>query len=222
MTSLGDRYLDITYGSKPLTDYPTHLAKYLAKRYRMQVGDKLLDIGCGRGELSEAFAKLGLQVTAIDQASPTIHDQGFTFIKRDFVKDGLGVNDESFDFIFSKSVIEHLYYPEKMLLDARQALALGGTIITMTPSWKHNIKIFFDDFTHRTPFTLNSLSEIHQYAGLNHVNSEYFVQLPMVWERKFLKNLSRLAGYLIPSDLRNISKTMRFSKEIMLLASAKR
>ena len=56
-----------------------------------------------------------------------------------------------FDVIYSKSVIEHFYYPEKILKEAYRVLKPGGIIITLTPDWEFIYKSFYEDFTHRTP-----------------------------------------------------------------------
>ena len=212
---LGDTYLDVTYGSKPFTEYPLQLAREIVSRLDIEVGSLVLDMGCGRGEMAEAFKALGMQVVGVDQASPTIANYSFDFHKSDLEK-GLNLESSQFDVVFSKSVLEHFYYPEKLLVEAHRVLKPGGKVVSMTPSWRHNFKMFFDDFSHRTPFTLNSLREIHQYAGFSQVEAHYFIQLPKVWRSKFLEVLSRFLGRLIP-DSAKVSKTLRFSREVMLL-----
>ena len=58
-----------------------------------------------------------------------------------------------FDVIFSKSLVEHFYYPEKIYQEMHRVLKNGGIIITMTPDWEINYKTFYEDYTHRTPFS---------------------------------------------------------------------
>ena len=83
---LGDTYLDVTYGSKPFTEYPLQLAREIVSRLDIEVGSLVLDMGCGRGEMAEAFKALGMQVVGVDQASPTIANYSFDFHKSDLEK----------------------------------------------------------------------------------------------------------------------------------------
>lgn len=46
--------------------YPDRLIARVANRSGLQIGDRLLDLGCGPGQLGIAFARLGAQVTAMD------------------------------------------------------------------------------------------------------------------------------------------------------------
>ena len=45
----------------------------------------------------------------------------------------------------------------------------GGKVITLTPDWKNTVKVFYEDYTHRTPFTMNSLNDIHLINGFDDV-----------------------------------------------------
>ena len=214
----GDKYLEITYGAKPFSDYPALLAAHLIDRFSIAANSKILDLGCGRGELAQAFQDGGNVVTGYDQASPTVQNFSFNFVKGD-LSTGLGeFPDNQFDVVFSKSVLEHFYLPEQILAEAFRVLRPGGLVVSLTPSWRHNFKMFFDDFTHRTPFTQSSLLEIHQFVGLENVQSAYFIQLPRTWNLEPLGRFARVFGQLIPDRLK-FGKTLRFSKEVMLLAS---
>lgn len=46
--------------------YPPELVAMVAERIGLEPGDRLLDLGCGPGPLAIAFARLGLDVTAMD------------------------------------------------------------------------------------------------------------------------------------------------------------
>lgn len=216
---LGNTYLEVTYGDKPFTAYPSRLASYLFEKFSMQEQDLILDLGCGRGEFLDGFHKLGMRTYGLDQAGfANSVAKGSVFEVGD-IEGRLPYPDNHFDFVFSKSVLEHFYYPEKILLEVHRILKPGGQVISMTPDWYYCVKEFHDDFSHRTPFTLNSISEIHSYSGFHGVKSQRFIQLPGVWAFPPLHVLVALTRSFAPSILKKKFKWVRFSKEVMLLAS---
>ena len=89
----------------------------------------------------------------------------------------LPFKDGYFDIVFSKSVIEHFYYPEKIFKEVFRVLKPGGKVITLTPDWTYNYKIFYEDYTHRTPFMYESLRDIQLINGFIEVQVEFFYQL---------------------------------------------
>ena len=90
----------------------------------------------------------------------------------------LPFDDNSIDIVYSKSFIEHLHYPERYLEEAYRVLKPNGIFLTLTPDWQSNYKIFFDDFTHRTPFTTVALSDAYKMYGFKDINVYKFRQLP--------------------------------------------
>jgi SAM-dependent methyltransferase len=130
--------------------------------------------------------------------------------------------DNYFDVIYSKSVIEHFYYPEKLVQEIFRVLKPGGKVITLCPDWEFNFRIYFEDYTHRTPFMQSSLRDIQLIHGFDNVNVERFRQLPILWSAwgGALVLLAEVTRIFTPSFLRTKSKWVRFSKEIMLLSSA--
>ncbi|MBU2266238.1 MAG: hypothetical protein KJ977_04280, partial [Candidatus Omnitrophica bacterium] len=56
-------YVSVIYDQKekPLTQYPDLLTEYLVKRYQLSAGQKILDLGCGRGEFLRGFVRCGLK-----------------------------------------------------------------------------------------------------------------------------------------------------------------
>ena len=149
------------------------------------------------------------------------------FSKVDLLNENIPHENDFFDVIFSKSVIEHFYYPEKIMNEAYRLLKPGGIIITLTPDWEFIYKSFYEDYTHRTPFTSVSLKDIHSICNFKEIEVKKFKQLPVLWDKsKFyyypLKILSFLTRILLPEKLRMKNKWIRFSKEIMLLSTAKK
>jgi SAM-dependent methyltransferase len=221
-------YLEISYDEKklPKTSYPQKLVEYLFKEHFKKVG-AIVDVGCGRGEFLGSFQKIGFQVSGVD-ISPAVQDlnDAFTVAQCDFERDPLPLNDHSIDFVFSKSVIEHLHCPEKLVDECFRILKPGGKAIFMCPSWVHTYwGPFYIDHTHVTPFTLPSLRQLLELSGFKIVFSEHFVQLPVLWKFPFLKIFSEVTA-LLPIPFRPLynsflpeilNKWVRFSKEKMLL-----
>ncbi len=223
------KYLETIYNenSTPFTDYPKKLISYLFNKFKMNKNQKLLELGCGRGEFLNEFVKCGLEVHGVDISD---YSEKFfselNFKKVDMENEKLPYQDNYFDFIYSKSFIEHFYYPEKIFKEAYRVLKPGGIIITLTPEWQYIYKSFYEDFTHRVPFTKVSLKDIHSMNNFSSINVESFIQLPMLFEKNFISKiyfiLSTLTRILVPDYFRMRNKWIRFSKEIMLLSSARK
>ena len=209
-----NNYLETIYDEKkkPFTDYPKKLTIYLINRFNFQKKQKILELGCGRGEFLNEFVKNFFS--------------NLNFKKVDMENEKLPYEDNFFDIIYSKSFIEHFYYPEKIFKEAYRVLKPGGIIVTLTPEWKYIYKSFYEDFTHRVPFTRVSLEDIHYISKFKSVKVESFKQLPILFEKNFYNYFFRLFSFitrvLIPDYFRDKNKWIRFSKEIMLLSVAKK
>ena len=192
----------------------------------MKKESKILEMGCGRGEFLNEFTKLGMNGFGIDLSNFAKDYCDNAEIKVvDISKDPVPYPDNSFDIVFSKSFIEHFYYPEEIFKEAYRVLKPSGIMINLTPEWNYIYKSFYDDYTHRTPFTKKSLEDIHHIAGFKNVEVQSFKQLPILWSDNFIiRNtfsvLSELTRLLVPEKFRMTNKWFRFSKELMLLSSA--
>ena len=129
-------------------------------------------------------------------------------------------NDNSFDIVYTKSFVEHFYYPEKIFKEIFRVLKPGGKIITLTPHWKFMSNFFYEDYTHRTPFTIESINDIQQVSGFKNIESYNFRQLPVIWNFSFLVFFSELTRIFLPDSLGKNFKWVRFSKEVMILSKA--
>ena len=224
------KYIEIVYSSKnkPFTNYPEKLIKELVKKFNLKSNSKILELGCGRGEFLNEFSKLGMNSFGVDVSDYAINLCKNAEIKvLDITKNPLPYDDNSFDIVFSKSFIEHFYYPEQIFKDTLRVLKPSGIFINLTPEWNYIYKSFYEDFTHRTPFTKKSLKDIYLITGFSDVNVESFKQLPILWYnniliRHFLKILSEITRLLVPDYFRMKFKWIRFSKEIMILSSGKK
>jgi SAM-dependent methyltransferase len=212
---------------KPLTTYPSIFIKHLISKYKIQNNSLILDLGCGRGEFLNELINNGMEGHGID-----ISDFAIEFCPKakinviDIEKEKIPYPDNTFDVVYSKSFVEHFYYPEKIFNEIYRVLKPGGTIITLTPEWQYIYLSFFEDFTHRTPFTNLSLREIQEMSGFKDIEVESFKQLPIIFENnffsKFFSFFSFLTRILVPEKFRMKNKWIRFSKEIMLLSAARK
>ncbi len=195
------------------------------------LGGRFLDIGCGTGKQAFAFSKYFKEIYGIDQykdaqAHFESYDRTIELSNVNLENESLPYKDGFFDLIFTKSVIEHVHNTDHFLSEARRVLSPKGRLIILTPSWKTQWRHFFDDYTHVKPFTETGLKRALNCNGLNiHCLTEFY-QLPWLWKRPGLKFLCQAIA-LLPESMKwkdpqrlEMNKTVRFSKETMLLAVA--
>lgn len=214
-------YIKNFYNEKnlPYTKYPLELCKYLFGRFEMAKRDKLLDVGCGRGDFIGGFKDLGLEVFGIDREkgnSEMLEDIEVKLI--DIENSSFPFSDETFDFVFSKSVIEHLWSPDNFIRETYRVLKPGGKIIIMTPDWQSQKKIFYDDYTHVHPYTATSSRRLLETYGFKEARSEKFYQLPVLWKYPWLKIFPKTLQLLGPVKKIHKNKFIRWSRELMILA----
>lgn len=217
------RYLDVRYNERerPFTDYPAQLTAHLTEEYlRGFRAANLLDLGCGRGEFQHGFAQLGFQTTGFDRSRPEQPRFSEKVVVGDYEQGGLPFADGEFSVLFNKSVFEHVRDISPLLRECQRVLAPGGRMVSLVPDWMAQWRHFYDDWTHVRPFTLTGLRECIQSHGFEVRDARRFRQLPLLWERPYLKPLADAACFL-PSAFKR-SKFVRFSQEWMLLVVADR
>jgi SAM-dependent methyltransferase len=226
-------YLDLKYNEtrSPRTAYPQQFARWLVENVYQGTG-RLLDLGSGRGDHLAAFAALGFAVEGVDIAPRSVElAAGFRVHRVDFDAEPLPFPPESFDYVFSKSVLEHVRNAASFLAGAREVLLPGGRAAILTPAWEYTYRrIFYSEYTHVRPFTRQSLHEALTLAGFEDVSVRYFRQLPFLWRRPALTPLAEVVR-LMPLPYRPLDEArwppmlntlIRFSKEVLLLGTGVR
>lgn len=218
-------YVNVIYNEKdkPLTSYPDELSRYLFRKYGIKKNHKLLDVGCGRGEFLNGFIKCGVEGYGVDQSDVAKrYCPNATLKQANLESESIPFDENCFDVVYSKSVIEHFHQPEILIREMYRVLKPGGLAITLCPDWYFNYRIYFEDFTHRTPFMQSSLRDIQVMQGFDNVEVELLRQLPAIWKYPWLLPAAEITRVLAPEFLRSRSKWVRFSKEVMLLSSARK
>lgn len=115
-------------GSKRL-DFIFKMAKKLAP-------DRILDVGCGTGELTIPLGLINSSVLGID-----VHEGSIDLAKTKNIFDNvkfkaIDINevDQLFDLTISCQVLEHLSDPSKMLKEISRVTKHDGTIIVTVPN----------------------------------------------------------------------------------------
>ncbi len=209
--------------------YPQLLCNHIVEEYLSKTGSvkgkKILDIGSGKGNYLVGFSRLGLECYGIDKRSECVSVlKDFTIKECNIECDKFPYEDNWFDFVYSKSVLEHVVNTDNFLSESLRILKPGGTGIFMTPDWRSTCKYFWDDYTHVKPFTRKSLQNAMIINGFENVNCSHFLQLPIVWKHPWIKYLTMFIALLPDSfkwkdkEEKEFRRLIRFSKEKMLLA----
>lgn len=142
---LAHRWWDPDGESRPLHDLnPVRLA-YVAERATLH-GARVADVGCGGGLLSEALAKAGARVTAIDLAPEVIevaklhlHETNaglaapLAIDYRLCASSGLAADEPAaFDVVCCMELIEHVPDPAALVADLAALLRPGGKLFLST------------------------------------------------------------------------------------------
>ena len=224
-------YVSIVYDEKrtPKTDYPKQLIKYLSKRFNLKGNIKLLELGCGRCDFLYEFQNLGFDCKGLDLNQSSVKNNYNLEVKQcDLAKDVFPYSDESFDVVYHKSVIEHVYNPQHIMSETFRILKPGGKVIILTPDWHTQWKNFFEDYTHSRPFDLTALNDLLYLHGYKNIDVEKFYQLPILWKIPAIKTLSRILQLVTNVyggrwlTKKTGLKFFRWSVELMILGYAEK
>lgn len=117
---------------------------------------KIVDVGCGIGQVANFLASKGYNVTGID-ISPLFIKEARKSGKATFLvmsATELDFEDNSFDCAISAETIEHVVYPDKMLSEMSRVVKPGGLVILRFPNTQDKIKQIKTMITGRTLFEI--------------------------------------------------------------------
>ena len=137
--ALANRWWDVDGPQKPLHALNPVRLKYVAQRVTLR-GARVLDIGCGGGLLSEALAKEGADVTAIDLAPELVKvarlhglESGVTVDYRVQAAEDLAAEQPgSFDVVTCMEMLEHVPDPGAIIAACHRLLKPGGQLFLST------------------------------------------------------------------------------------------
>lgn len=137
--SLANRWWDADGPQKPLHALNPARLGYVADRVELR-GARVLDVGCGGGLLSEAMAKAGADVTAIDLAPELVKvarlhglESGIKVDYRVQSVEALAAEQPAtFDVVTCMEMLEHVPDPLAILRACANLLKPGGQLFVST------------------------------------------------------------------------------------------
>lgn len=146
--------------------------KKLSAIPNVKSASKILDIGCGTGEVFEYIKKFlnpSADLFGIDlERNPLLPDY-VNFNRCDLEEELLPFEDNSFDLAVSNFLIEHLKNPQKLFTESFRVLKSGGYFYCSTEYYTslfcpegYN---FYSDPTYIRPWTKKSLKTLAKMSG---------------------------------------------------------
>ncbi len=136
----------------------THLIRFKLLSHLIE-GQKVLEVGCGNGDLSVGIAKLGFDVVGVDISKSGIQ-QAVDLTKKENLNakahfrvmdaTSLDFADNSFDTVLITEVLEHIRDSRRLIKEAIRITRNGGRILISVPNgllvpFQGHLRVFFKD-----------------------------------------------------------------------------
>jgi SAM-dependent methyltransferase len=170
-----------TYGQ---TSHKMWSLKYIMDNYfEGRDGLKIMDCGAWDGwflsyDVPEIKQKIALDFDS--HFGNQLQAEGIDFALADMEKGCFPIASNSLDLVAMTSTLEHLACPEHIATEIRRVLKPGGITFITVPDIKKYKEDFWNDITHKRPFTIKSLPflfEIHnmETLELSTYNHNFFI-----------------------------------------------
>ena len=196
--ALGQHYPDAYWSYRPPTGRLRSLvaaSRRLRTSYHVRFGPmrellaggpkRVLDIGCGRGDLAAWFTRRGWDVKGLDISAVAV--QAATELGVDAIESTIANApwpNGTFDVVIVNHTLEHLDDPLDALRRCEELLRPGGRLIVAVPDWGSRQRKLFgsrwyhlDLPRHLQHFDIRSLEGAVRRAGFTHIHAQTTVSL---------------------------------------------
>lgn len=169
---------------------------------KLKESDVVLDVGCGEGTLSLAIGKSVQKVVGVDTMSESIDNAKFKAKEVPYINaefhcqkiEKLGFAEQSFDKVFSFSVIEHIPNYQEVFEEIFHILKEGGELIISVDSFTHFDRklrdIHQEKFDVQKYFSKSELHELLEKVGFKNIriNPIFKSEFSKKWFIRVMKN----------------------------------
>lgn len=158
-------------------------------------GSKVLDIGCGSGEIAHVINEKGYAVSGIDFSPVAIElarKQGINSQLAD-LDNGIPFDNNTFNIVWAGDVIEHVFDPIFVLNEINRVLVPSGQLLCTIPydlniatrlrvffghSYQENVYREYGQYKHHTFFSIPLMKYMLDTAGLKPQDIKYLIKIP--------------------------------------------
>ena len=166
-------------------------------------GTKILDVGCSVGTFMMQDPS---NITGIDIDKEALKEAKKHKLKAFYcdAEKGLSFKSNEFEAVNCRHIIEHLSNPLSFMKEIRRVLKPKGKAVVMTDA---PTKAFWDDYTHKQPFTIKSLERLAYDAGFRDFKVYSLPHgipfLGLLYRNNLIsaslvKSISKLIGRIVP------------------------
>ncbi|MBE7473080.1 MAG: class I SAM-dependent methyltransferase [Anaerolineales bacterium] len=189
---------------------------------------RILDIGCGRGQMLYEFKKRGWQTfgTELTESKAQAAREEFGLDVLTVPLEACGFEDNFFDVVTLWHVLEHLPYPRETLREINRVLKKDGFLVVAVPhfdSWEARIfkgKWFHLDVPrHYYHFSLQTLTQMLAITGFK-VKSQHHFSIeynPYGLMQSLLNQVSGQSNFLYNLLSADSDRSLSQSKSILLM-----
>jgi methionine biosynthesis protein MetW len=126
-------------------------------RYDLQIiaswidpGSRVLDLGCGEGELLSYLKKekqtLGTGIESSEEKVTKCIEKGVQVLQGDIIEEIFDYPDNAFDYVILSQTLQQVYEPDKLI---KELLRVGRRIIVSFPNFSHwsiRLQILFSGY----------------------------------------------------------------------------
>jgi SAM-dependent methyltransferase len=111
-------------------------------RARFAPGQRVLDVGCGRGGVIELLWREAGLAVGVDPDRASLREHRAPIRRVCALGEALPLAADQFDLALALWVLEHAPRPETLLGEAHRALRPGGRLLFLTPNARHPLLLF--------------------------------------------------------------------------------